>query len=270
MQSMIQTTVTSPGIVTEKKKMPLSLSKEVIKGYKPKQLMRAITKMAEYDDPTQALLKEAAEDMPDEVVKEEVPAPGPVEEEDVVIQKSDVQEDMPPGARMLKGSYEAISSVIGNLDAALSPIEHPEVKAKTTEILDELRGTLVSIEGIFSATYPDQPALSGETVEVTEDTVKSFLSSSNRVHDQLAALAARCRLVQSAAATGKLGPQHQKMLTQTASDLARLHGQAKSHKPVDAKAIEKQVEAKYAQAIGDLQKKFTGLLESLGSTPAQV
>ena len=117
----------------------------------------------------------------------------------------------------------------------------------------------------------ESPRTLAKMLDMTEDAVKSFLASSNRGRDQLQGLSARVDMVSKAVAKagGKLSAPHMKLLSQTASDLARLNTQAKSFKPAKpANATQSEDYEAVVAGFAEIQKQFKSLVETLSGTPA--
>ncbi len=76
-------------------------------------------------------------------------------------------------------------SLLTTSDAALAPVENPDVKSKVQEVLDTLRSYGTELEGLFSTTYASLPPLGGEEKTSDEEMVKSFLANSTSGRAQL-------------------------------------------------------------------------------------
>ena len=277
LQASLVVPVSSPGIKFEEKPIMKKLTVEQVKQMKPKQLAKAMMELKEFDEETQGMVKAAVEMMPDEIKKDDMtPAPGPAPEEMTETPEVEVAEEpsdeTPLGARVLRSIYESINGLIDTSMKALGPVEATDVKEAATEVLNQFRDLNTSLEGVFSSKYADEPALVPATEEPTDDVVKSFLAMTNRGRDQLQGLSARVDMVSKSVvkAGGKISASHLKLLSQTASDLARLNTQAKSFKPVKpADPVEPSEDYKAVVAeFQEFKKQFKSLVDTLSVTPA--
>lgn len=238
------------GHTPERKVMKKQLTKEAVSKFTARQLVKAMSEMGEYDEASQAVIKEAAAGMPDET-----PASGESPET--------TPDDMPLGARVVAGVHEQLKQLISTAENAMGPVENPDVKEKLEEELAKLNECVVSVEGLFASAYPEQPALKMESAEVDGEMVKSFLAGNSRSQNCLTGHSQRLTILATQFA-GKVPPNSLKAMLQTATDLSRLCTQAKSYKPsqsgLDVKAAEAQ--------IARLEASLKAIVEKLDSTPA--
>jgi hypothetical protein len=266
MQAMLVTKSTGIGFDPEPKvetKTMKSLTSDQIKKLTRKQLAKEMGELEKYDEPTQMALKEAVDAMPEE----DTPAPAPVVADEVAKAEvndfeveDEASDDTPLGAKVVRGIHEGLKTVIATAEAALAPVENPEVKAKAQEAIDNMRAIATELEGLFTNSYKELPALGGEEVEASDEMVKSFLALNPRGRDQVRGLSARISAIADAAAKGK--PVSVKTLRQTASDLSRLDASIKSFKAPESN------EAKYKAALDKAYKAFNDLVAKLEQTPA--
>jgi hypothetical protein len=262
MQAMLVTKSTGIGFDPQPKvetKTMKSLTSDQIKKLTRKQLAKEMGELEKYDEPTQMALKEAVEAMPDE----DMPAPAPVveaPETEVEEVETETPDDTPLGAKVVMGIHEGLQNLITTAEAALAPVENPEVKAKAQEFLDNLRSMSTELEGLYAGTYKELTPLGGEAKEAGEEMVKSFLAQNPRGRDQVRGLSARLMAMAATVEGGK--PVSVKTLRQTASDLSRLDASIKSFKAPESN------EAKYKAAFESISKKFSELVAKLDKTPA--
>lgn len=302
LQASLLTKVTSPGLgpKTEANPMPNKrLSAEEVQGLKLKPLAKCMLELSEYDEPTQALLKAAWDYFPEDPGMAAAsgqpfpqgnmipgamdparfgdPGAGPTagQPDEAEGSQSDLlapEDDTPLGARVMRSIYENLLNLIEVSTKALGPVEAPEVKQATTELLDQLRDLATSMEGVFSGKYPDQPGLASLASEPTDEVVKGFLASSTRGKDQLQGLAARLDMVAKGITknTMQVSPTQLKLLTRSVSDLQRLGAAAKAFVPPvkpEPPAIDQQ---RIAEEFSALQTQFASLVEALGAIPMPI
>jgi hypothetical protein len=304
LQAAVITKATTPGIDTvtkpeeERPMQKKTLTLKQIKQMKPKQLAKSFMDFDEYDDETRTMLKAAMELMDeDEDWGDDTPAAGPEEAEggDFPEEVGDVVEEMPEefgseitdssswdqdetplGSRVLRAVHEGLNGLVATSSASMKPVENPDVRQAGEDVINQLKDIATSIEGIFSEKYPDQPGLTPNLDDPTEDMVKSFLATASRGRDQIRGLAARLDVVAKAAAKdkGKITEQHLKLIKATSSDLLRINQQAKSFKPKAAPAAKPAAatpaateDIVYKEAFDELKKQFTSLTEALGQFP---
>jgi hypothetical protein len=86
------------------------------------------------------------------------------------------------GAKVLREAHDALDYVINYLEEALGPVENEPVKAGLQTELGHLTDLVDTVRGIYTAAYPDMPALGVEPSEGEDDVLsrqmKSMLGSS--------------------------------------------------------------------------------------------
>ena len=136
----------------------------------------------------------------------------------------------PYGAQVVSAVHSAIAGAIANIEQAMGPLENPEVKAALGEIMASLGDQCTALEGVYTAQYPDQPALKADTGEDAEgvESMKAFLASGRLPQLQMAGIGARLK---SLSASKNLNAEQRGVIGGIVSHLARLGQQAKSYKP---------------------------------------
>ena len=190
------------------------------------------------DDEDAMAKADEAMDEAEKRLKEE-PAPGETTPESTPEDDTDT-DSIPLGAQVLSAVHTSLSEMLANIEAAMGPLENPDVKAFIEEQLGILQGSHAAFEGKYSTAYPDAPALTkadSEEAAVEEEAVKSWLRSAISNQMQLAGLGAR---VKQLAKSKGLKPAERKLLADTVKHLERITAQAKSSKDNAVEAAVKQ------------------------------
>lgn len=270
--SVVKTTTTRGfGQGNKEQIMLKSLKAEQVKNLSPKQLVKAMSDLQEYDEQTQGMLQFATESLPDTLT----PAVGPqtLESDDhVVVDELEKSLDVlaPQGAQVLESIHRSLLEIVEISLRSLAPVEADDIREQSIEIVESVREAATAIEGIYAQRYSEVGSLMPVVEEPTEDLVKSFLAQNKRGRDQLDGLGARLNMIVKSVRTNgsKLTPQHLQILSQTGVDLAKINDAAKSFKPQPAAAPEGQEE--YKLAIAELTKSVQSVVGQLGSLPAPI
>ena len=128
-----------------------------------------------------------------------------------------------------------------------------------SQFADTLRQELATIEGAYSSTYPDAPALTtGDAEPVDAEMVKSWVADNTKRGYQLEGLATR--LAKAANDPKKL----KSAVSTTIRDLRLLHSSAKSWKPAEkSEGVSKE---EFAKLCGMVDK----LADVVGKLPKNV
>ena len=156
----------------------------------------------------------------------------PVEpEDDAEMEPSEEDSASTPyGAQVVSAVHSAIAGAVANIEQAMGPLENPEVKAALGDIMAALGDQCTALEGVYTAQYPDQPALKTDTGEQADaaEAMKAFLASGRLPQLQMAGIGARLK---SLTAAKNLNAEQRGVIGGIVSHLARLGQQAKSYKP---------------------------------------
>lgn len=136
----------------------------------------------------------------------------------------------PYGAQVVSAVHSAIAGAVANIEQAMGPLENPEVKAALSDIMAALGDQCTALEGVYTAQYPDQPALKADTGKDAEgvESMKAFLASGRLPQLQMAGIGARLK---SLTAAKNLNAEQRGVIGGIVGHLARLGQQAKSYKP---------------------------------------
>jgi hypothetical protein len=235
-------------------KMTKSLTRQQVKRMSTLQLAKSMTKMLDYDMDTQKMFgeevedRESSEDVEDvadtetqETEEDEGIASGPddmpVDSEDAT-ETTETSGGQKPGSTVIHKIHSDLKSLVSSAEAAIAPIENPGVVKEIGKEIETMRDCMLRIEGIHDKLYSDQPKLTTEEPDVTEDMVKSWLASDTRRQVQLAAIAGRVAGWARRLQKGEVEPaQIAKSLSRTASDLNRIHELAKDESSVDENLV---------------------------------
>lgn len=140
---------------------------------------------------------------------------------------SDEEKGMEPyGSQVLKACHAGLKGIADNLDTAMKPLEHVDVKACLGEVRNGIQSHIEAIEGMHSKAYSDQEPLANRAAVGAEPVdVKSFLASG--MLPQMQVFGASAHLGRLAAAKNLTNDQRLilKNVSQTLSNIAT---QAKS------------------------------------------
>lgn len=217
-------------------------------------LLKALATPGEYDEATLKAMQDEA------LVKAELEST-PASGEETVETETETTDETPLGARVTASAHEGLMTLIGQIESAMAPVENPTLKDALTEQVNMLRECVASLEGVYSANYPDLPGLAVET-EVDDEMVKSFLSQ-GRYNCQLAGFATRLQSLSKS-----IGGKHASVLSRTASELNRLHTLAKAHKPKPA--TDPELEQRVEKFVTGVNDKLLEIKKILDETPAKV
>lgn len=174
------------------------------------------------DDPKSEDLEEEEDPKSDPVEGEDDPKNDtPVEPGEPVAEEESVDDltTKPYGATVLEAAHVSIAEVVANVEAALGPMEQPEVKEQLADILNREQAILAEIEGLHAAKYPDQDSIEAGDVTVDDEGLKSWLKSSQGNRLQLAGYGTRLKKL---AGAKNLTPVQRKVLGDTVKHLSRI------------------------------------------------
>ena len=134
----------------------------------------------------------------------------------------------PYGATVVSAVYTSLVSACQSIEDAMGPLENPAVKEGLQAILTALQDQLTAVEGLFSASYPEQPELKSEEDDGDDDgeTMKAFLASGRVATLQVLGLGSRLKGLIGAR---NITPSQRQTLTGVAKQLAKLVAQSKLH-----------------------------------------
>lgn len=195
----------------------------------------------EEDDDTKA-------DEPDEPIEpgDDAKADEPMADADAAAVEEAVTQ--PYGATVLAAVHASLTDIVGNIEAALGPMEQPEVREYLTALVTEVQAKQAEVEGMYGSKYPDADPLA-KTDDPEDEALKTWLRSAQGHRLQLAGYGNRLKTL--AIAKNLQDPQR-KVLSDTVKHLSRIERQAREMvKTVDQSALD------------DLHKTVTELKERL-------
>lgn len=194
---------------------------------------------------------------PDEDSEEEDVAP-PHNEQDPATDEpaeeaAETSRAKPLGAQVLSAVFDSLSTLSGQIETALGPLENPQVKEHLLKLGEVLSGCLGETQSAFATAYPDeddlQPAESGE-----EKSVAKFLQSSITHRRELASLIQQLKSLQGAP---NLSSGQKSELALASSRLTRLSQNARRLSEGDSHAEEL---AEVKRSLRSLVKRFEDLM----------
>lgn len=163
------------------------------------------------------------------------------------------------GAQVLSAMHVGIKELAANIEAAVAPVENDEVKNAAVEMVEQLKTQLTAIEGLYSAQYPDQPALIEEESDEEkndtpdEEALKSFLASGILNRSQWVGHSYKLKSLVTAK---NLTPRQRRILNDTIKGMRRVEKEARGHVK---SALEVKLDA-ITKMYNDLQKKLNDYL----------
>lgn len=173
---------------------------------------------------------ENPEAITDEEKRRKAETPAETETETEVEPTDEDSANTPYGAQVVSAVHAAITGAIANIEQAMGPLENPEVKAALGDIMAALGDQCTALEGVYTAQYPEQPALKADCGEQADaaEAMKAFLASGRLPQLQMAGIGARLK---SLASSKNLNAEQRGVIGGIVGHLARLGQQAKSYKP---------------------------------------
>lgn len=132
--------------------------------------------------------------------------------------------NQPYGSTVVAAAHVSLAAACRDLEEALGPLENPTVKEGLQNILAALQEQAIALEGLYSSSYPDQPALKDEEEGQDDEAMKSFLESGRFASLQVLGLGARLKGMIGAR---NLTASQRKTLTTVTRQLARCVSQSK-------------------------------------------
>lgn len=127
----------------------------------------------EREEEKRAKQMDEEEEEPEEKMEEDLEKQGDIDED-----MEEEPSEAPLGAQVLSAVQASLSDMISNCQAAMGPLENPDVKAFLDEKVEVLNGLLSETEDLFASTYPDQPSMSDGDEEEDAEMMKSWLRTS--------------------------------------------------------------------------------------------
>lgn len=176
--------------------------------------------------------------------EDEIPVEDP---EDVDKMDGEMMEEddptIPMGAKVLESLHRDMGTLRAVVDAAVAPLEQPDVKQAVTELVDVLAGGMESIEGVYARAYSERKPLAkmdeGEQKEAEQVAHKSlgFWINSSGNSNRLAGLRSRLKTI---VGNKQMKPeQKDKVIAEVFRSLQTIERQAMASQPVN---YQKQVE----------------------------
>ncbi len=196
-------------------------------------------------------------DDPDDVTPVEHP-------EDVDKMDGEMMEEddptIPMGAKVLESIHRDMGTLRSVIDAAVAPLEQPEVKQAVTELVEVLAGGMESVEGAYSRAYADRKPLAKmdeaeqkEAEEVTHKSLGIWINSSGN-SNRLAGLRSRLKAI---VGNKHMKPQQKdKIIAEVFRSLQTIERQATACQPVN---YQKQV-AELENQVKELSEIVDNLL----------
>lgn len=278
--------------------MPKSLTRQQIKKMNGVQLAKSLAKMMDYDSETVKMLRDEAKMMKDEYksydkeyddddmesdddsdeveVEEEVTASMDSEDdmaasgpEDVAEESSEEVEaeepagDEKPGAAAIKAGHADLMELISKLEASAGATENPGVVKGLQKEIDRLNDSLMSMEALFKAQYPDaSPIGGGDEPEVGEQQLKSWLAGDSRRKARVTALAGRLDVWARRIGEGSISKEQlSKSLKRASVDMDRIEKSV-------AEMSQASFDDSFLERFSRVEEKVLAIAKHLDSTPA--
>ena len=159
--------------------------------------------------------------------------------------------NQPYGSTVVAAAHASLTAGCRDLEEALGPLENPTVKEGLQNILSALQEQTIALEGLYSSSYPDQPALKDDDEGQDDEAMKSFLESGRFASLQVLGLGARLKGMIGAR---NLTASQRKTLATVTRQLARCVSQSKDQ---SCQAEDPKIE--------NLRKSIRELTELVGS-----
>lgn len=246
-----------------------AMNKAEVDNLQPIALAKALASPANWDAPTLKMLAAKAKSM-GELQAEEPPKPTDeqmLEEalakaEDAVAETETETETVEPettktpGEAFLEASHKMLADIVKHCEGVATATEKPEVQEGVATIVEDLKGSLTALEGLFATIYPDATPLTSTEAPADAEAVKSWVAANKRAQFQLEGLATRLGLAMKSPAKAKAA------MVQTMRDLRLLNSQAKSYTAKQKLAPDQQ------QKVDRLEAMVAKLVEQVSKSPA--
>lgn len=222
------------------------------------QLMKSLTKMMEYDEPTQKMLAEAGDEIADDL--DTTPADGPMDES---------ADEEKQGSSVTRAGYDSLIGAVEMFRSEIGRVEDEAYVAKITSQIDAIADALEAIAGYHAEKYPDAPKIAMDEIDPDADILKSMWAVNESRRVSAAHAVSRINTMASRIESGKFDPKviaggHRSI----AKSLSRMLAEAGEVKVVSA-ADHESLQAKYEKSQA-LLGKAEDVLKQLDGLPATV
>ncbi|MFO0919436.1 MAG: hypothetical protein U0872_14145 [Planctomycetaceae bacterium] len=160
----------------------------------------------------------------------------------------------PYGSQVIKACHAGLKGIVDNLDHAMKPLEHEEVRKCLGKVKEGLEGHVAALEGMHAKAYSDQEPLANRaSVGAEPMDVKSFLANGMLPTLQVFGIGSHLTRV---AGAKNLTADQRTILKNAATMLTKIASEAKAAK--EAQSTEKPAEqsAEQLKALNDRLSKM--------------
>lgn len=284
----------------------LTLTKAILKSFTSDQLLKACAGADQYDEKSQAMLKEFVSSGDDEDLesKDAVPTDQvdtgtgasdltPAGDDKPAEKEGDSADDSEPdsdgdeepasgdttpaegaGATALTDTHEKLQALLTDVKNAFKPVEKDDVKKDSEKIFSMIEDAIAYIEGIFSKCYPDNTPLTSadpsdsDAAAATGDLVKAFRAN-DRNPIIFRGLSARIGMM---AKSNRMPAEFRKSLAATASAMGRMEVDAMAVITTAAEPEKKEpaITPEDEAGLSLLEQKLDQVMAALENRPAPV